>query len=164
MEWDELLNIDDVVLGERPATIPPLFSDYLSEEIQRSERLDLLLARVSSQSALAGAKLQEVRAMFNMTDRQVDKAASKMFAFLEAMNDGIDIADEVLSFGNTSEGSIIVGFRQRRDMKLTIYFENETCGDIPDYEEAFLYYEENGEYHMTNDTLNQIVEKIKSLI
>lgn len=161
MEWEELLNIDDVILGNKPQA--PLTKQFISGVYEDVMPVDLMIERVSQQSAIASSILKQLQDAYQITNAQLSKAASKIFFLLDQLGDSVDVIDDVLSFGNTTEESIVIDFSRKKDMRLTIYF-NEKEGDEPDFEEAFLDYEFGGNYYLTNNTLYQIVEDVKELM
>ena len=161
MEWEELLNIDDLILGDKPTV--PLTKQFIPGAYEDVMPVDLMIERVSQQSAIASSILKQMQGDYQITNAQLSKAASKIFFLLDQLGDSIDVIDDVLSFGNTTEESVVIDFSRKRDMRLTIYFDEQE-GEGPDFEEAFLDYEYGGNYYLTNNTLYQIVEDVKELM
>ena len=166
MEYDVLLNIDDIINGPEvmvDETPGRRFSNFEIPAEKEMERPSLVEGRLSKDSSIAAGMVRGLQSRSGIEDGLVSKAASKLYSFLEFVGDRVDIKDKVLSLGHTTDESIVVDFAPERNMRLVIYY-NDDAKEDEDVEEAFLDYEYNGEYYLVNNTLYQIAEKLKELL
>ena len=163
MEYDVLLNIDDLINGPE---IEPNETSFQNVDIHLDEVKafqSIIEGRNSKQSAIGAGMIRVLQTQSGLDDALVTKAATKLYSFLELMGDRIDIRNKILSIGNTTDESIVVDFSPEKNMRLVIYYNDRGDDDI-DVEEAFLDYEIEGEYFLMNNTLFQIAERIKQLL
>ena len=166
MEYDVLLNIDDIINGPEvmaDETSGRRFSNYELPVEMVIDRPSLVEGRLSKDSSIAAGMVRGIQVRSGIEDRLVSKAASKLYSLLELVGDRVDIQNRILSIGHTSDESIVVDFAPERNMRLVIYY-NDDADEDEDVEEAFLDYEHNGEYYLVNNTLYQIAEKLKELL
>ena len=164
MEYDVLLNVDDIMNG--PEVIVDGYQSFSNYDIaigMESDKPGLLESNLSRQSSIAAGMIRVLQSYSGMEDNLVSKAATKLYSLLELMEDRIDIQNKVLRLGQTLEESIVVDFSPERNIRLVIYY-NDDAQEDEDVEEAFLDYEINGDYYLVNNTLFQIAEKLKELL
>ena len=164
MEYDVLLNIDDIINGPELIVDDSLrFSNYDIPIGMETDKPGLLESNLSRQSPMAADMVRVLQSRSGIEDSLVSKSATILYSLLDLMEDRMDIQDKVLRLGRTSEESIVVDFSPERNMRLVIYYNDDVQED-EDVEEAFLDYEINGEYYLVNNTLYQIAEKLKELL
>lgn len=98
-----------------------------------------------------------------LSELEKKRAYSKLSTFVRCMGWSLDVLQDSVSIDDFIDDSIVLRFPRNRDIKLNLYFD-EDSQDPNSPEECFLSYYQKGKRRVEYDNISTIVERLKQLL
>ena len=137
--------------------------DFLRNVPVKHENAAYLVDRDERFSALVASRLRMGLALHELSEATFRRALDKVTDFIYAMEGSFDIDNDRIEYETIIEDSVVVKFSSHPQMRLNIYYDDESIGD-GNPEESYLLYEKQGRMTLVSDTIRNNVALIREIL
>lgn len=138
-------------------------SGYDTSTVIEGNDWDMAKSRRQRNMSMLASWLKNSLKGDEICDNRINCAIRKLSDFVELMDMDLDIDRDFFEIETLIEDSIAIRFRNRRDLKLNIYYDEEVEED-DSFDEAYVSYKLDGIRYVENNTIFQAVKIIKKLL